>query len=46
VRSGGTGREADEVSTLQSVLPIGCAHDDGAVDDEQPLLFVLVVIRR
>ena len=42
----GAGREADEVAALQGVLPVRRAQNNGAVDDEQPFLVVLVVIRR
>jgi hypothetical protein len=45
MRSGRTGREADDVSSLQGVLPIRRTQDERAVDDEQPFLFKLVVIR-
>jgi hypothetical protein len=45
VRAVRPGREADEVSATQRVLPVGCANDDSAVDDEEPFLFVLVVVR-
>jgi hypothetical protein len=45
VRTGGTRREPNEVAALQGVLSVGCADNDRAVDDEQPLLLVLVVVR-
>jgi hypothetical protein len=46
VRSRGAGREADEVAALEGVLPVGRAQHERAVDDEQPFLVVLVVVRR
>ena len=46
VRSGRTSREADEIAALERVLAVGGAHDDRPLDYEQPLLVVLVVVRR
>jgi hypothetical protein len=45
VRSVRASRETDELSSLESVLTVGRAHDDRALDDEQPLLVVFVVVR-
>jgi hypothetical protein len=45
MRSGWTSREADDVSSLQGVLPIRGTQHERAVDDKQPFLFVLIVIR-
>src|SRR4029079_1285481 len=44
VRAGGPGREADEVSALQRALSAGLADRHRSLDDEQPLLLVLVVV--
>ena len=40
VRSFRTGREADELATIDCVLPIRRAHHDRPLDDEEPLLVV------
>src|SRR5262249_36340480 len=45
VRSARAGLEADEVSAFQRPLAVGLAQDDRSVDDEEPLLGVLVVVR-
>ena len=45
VRAVRPGREANEVATLQRVLTIGRTQDERPVNDEKPLLLVLVVVR-
>src|SRR4029077_10253766 len=41
-----TGWEADELATIECVLPVRRAHDDRPLDDEEPFFVVLVVIGR